>query len=477
MAVRNGFPVIACPVPIWDTFGPCCRSSRGLRAVPLPRPQTVFEPTIQDFVQSREAHTFTVLCGPNNSGKTYLLKMLCQHFNGKQCHFCGCSRFFTLRELGSGVVEPNYIQSLQNHFMNSMGRPDEQNENGDFNHHGLEPILRGLTNSQRSNLFGIFKDLIGNDISLQHVVRDNEMTQMYVEIDGEPMHWGSTGTRLIVTLLGTCFDTRIHYLFIDEPEMGLSPKIQTIIGRLFSDETARQTYMPHLKGLYIATHSHLFLDRKVYGNNFIVTKLHNNDVGIIRTEKVEGVSQFNQLQFNLLGNDVESLFMPSAIVIVEGKSDQLYLGKLISLRIPDRKITVMPAGGEGEVEKKAHTLREAFGDIRETFYHSKMFPILDVRNGLSRRKIAGMGIKEENITVWSKNGTEHLYPKAILRDIFHCDDAMLNAADLEADPIELCGVRKTKVQLAELVCSKLTAETELPAELAGLLSKLIEATK
>jgi AAA domain, putative AbiEii toxin, Type IV TA system len=353
-----------------------------------------------------------------------------------------------------------------------MDRPDHESENFDNVSYGLEQIIRALDDEGRNKLFDMFRELVGNTISIQHTTRGNSMTPFYVEIDGEPLHYGSTGTRLLLTLLGCCFDSRLTYLFIDEPELGLSPKIQSIVAHLFIDPDMRAQYMPHLKGLFITTHSHLFLDRTIT-NNFIVTK----EAGVIRSRQVTTIGEFHELQFNLLGNDLESLFMPSAIVIVEGITDQKFLSRLISLHIPKRKITVVRGGGDGELGTKLHTLREAFGELDRSPYHDRVFGLLDKTNSVRKSKLAGIGIKEANIIVLSKNGMEHYCPKVIMKQIFSCDDNTLDGMNVESSDVIINGRRKPKTALAEEVCSQLTATSELHPEIKGLIEKLTEATK
>lgn len=437
------------------------------------RPSIVFSPPVNEFFQQRSSEQLTVLSGPNNSGKSYLLKHLC-NAAGDGSHFFGCSRFFTLKELSTSEGRPNYMTELKTNFMNHFFNPKEHErmENSEHNFHGLEQIIRGLNNSERSLLFKLFKELIGNEISLKHTTHDNEMTPLYVDVDGESLQFGSTGTRLLLTLLGTCFDTRFKYLFLDEPELGLSPRIQATIGRFFTDESERRKYMPHLKGIYIATHSHLFLDRRKISNNFIVTKNGKT----IASEQVQSISQFHQLQFTLLGNDLEAIFLPSAIVIVEGKTEQLFLKKLFSLHLPNRKVTVVLAGGDGELEKKLHTLREAFGELERSPYHTRLFLVFDSTNSAKIKRIIGKGVQDSNVVVWSKNGIEFYYPAELLKRIFSCGDDDLQRIDTAANAVDINGIRKSKSELAELVCSQITKDDQLDAELQRLLEMIDRET-
>jgi len=432
-------------------------------------PSITFIPSIQELLQSRSKNGLTILSGPNNSGKSYLLKQLCRTFK-TGAHFFGCNRFFHIRELQTTSPDEQYLQNMWRSYENQFAPNAPNTEN---NSHNLEEVLRGLNDRQRDTLFGLFKELIGSTISLQHTIRDNVMTPFYVDVDGESLAYGSTGTRLLLTLLGTCFDERFDRLFIDEPELGLSPKIQSIIGLFFSDLDKRAKYMPHLKSVYIATHSHLFLDRSDIRNNFIVEKQDKS----IHATNVSSVSQFHQLQFNLLGNDLESIFMPSAIVIVEGKTDQMFLRHVFSLKLSDRKITVVLGGSDGETEKKLHTLREAFGDLRRSPYHDRTFVLLDARNSVKRNRIIEMGIDEKNVWTWSKNGIEFYYPREIMTSIFVCGDSQIAEMDCDDDVIMINGVRRTKTHLAVEVCARVVQESCLNEELLALLTRLDLVTR
>ena len=231
-------------------------------------------------------------------------------------------------------------------------------------------------------------------------------------MDGENLRYGSSGTRLLLTLLGILLDERFSVILIDEPEIGLSPTIQAALARFLYNSEQRKQLCPHLRQIYIATHSHLFLDRADFSNNHVVTKAG----GTISIKQVESVGDLHQLQFNLLGNTLEALYLPSALVVVEGTTDHRYLERVIGLAQPDRRVTVIPS--QGNVKRKVHELRETLGDLWLSPFRSRLFVVLDSTHqpGLTA-DLKNLGVQAENVITWDRNGIEYVYPPEILREI------------------------------------------------------------
>lgn len=312
----------------------------------------------------------------------------------------------------------------------------------------LEQTITGLKNRQRNVLFRFCQEFLGSTISLKSADPENEFSSYYIDIDGENLSQSSTGTRLLLTLLGICLDSQYHTILIDEPELGLSPKIQSVVSRLLYDPQQRQEHFPHLRQLYVATHSHLLLDRKVLSNNFIVARRENT----ASVEQVRSIVQFHQLQFNMLGNDLESLFLPAAILIVEGPSDISFLSRLLQIRIPDRNITIVSAHGDAVLEK-LNVIKALFGDLDKSPYANRVCVLLDRQQSVKLGRLKNM-IPERNVVVWPKNGIEYYYPESIVAQAFCCDPSELSMCKFESDPIEFNHVRKTKKELAQFVADR-----------------------
>jgi hypothetical protein len=193
--------------------------------------------------------------------------------------------------------------------------------------------------------------------------------------------------------------------------------------------------------------------------------------------QVRSVSALHQLQFNMLGNELESLFMPSAIVIVEGESDATFLTKVVQLYIPDRRVAIVCAHGEGEVKNKLNFFREAFGDIASSLYRDRLFVVFDKRISSRLGRIEGQGVLKENLVILSKNGIEHFYPPELVAAAFACDVTELSRANLEGDPIDFHGLRYTKKDMGKFVADKLTAAHVLHAEIQNFIDRLARACK
>jgi predicted ATPase len=419
-----------------------------------------FVPSLQLFGQARNQSPLTVLAGPNNSGKSLTLRSL-KYTLGKTAYFVGTNRFYHVYHFTSGIREPNELDQLESTFHSHF---NDERHNYEQNAFDLSRIIIGLSDTRRTELFALCGELIGNNFSLKKVDEQNDLSPRYIDMDGQNLSVGSTGTRLLLTLLGLCMDDRFTSILIDEPELGLSPKVQTALAAFFQDQGERKKYFPNLERVYLATHSHLFLARADITSNYVVTK-----EGIrINLTRVQDINDFHRLQFNLLGNAFESMFFPSAIIVVEGKTDHAYIDRVSQLHFRGRRVTVIP--GAGDVKKKIYGLREAFGEFDKSPFRSRLFVVLDKAHqpGLVD-ELANLGILPGNIVVWPKNGIEYYYPPDILASIFACAPDQLNGLTVTGDLVSLNGINKTKNELVTEVLRHIDGTTSLPQEFSDRL--------
>jgi predicted ATPase len=438
--------------------------SPGIPYSMIARFEVEFFPTVEDFRAARAGKPVTVLSGPNNGGKTLLLKHLFS-LVGHGGYLVGCNRFSHVDVLNSRQREQHEHRRYYENFMNNFERSHQNTEDNELK---LDQVLTGLKDRQRSKLFATAEALIGNKFVMMRTDPENEFSPFHVIMDGENLRYGSSGTRLFLTILGILLDERFSTLLIDEPEIGLSPRLQARLARFLYDSAERAAFCPHLKHLFIATHSHIFLDRSAYANNFVVTKKDK----LISSRQVQTASDLHELQFNMLGNDLELLYLPSAIVIVEGNTDALFGSKTVGYHVPRRKVAFVCAHGEGEVLKKINYFKESFGDLASSPYRDRLFVLYDKQISTSLTRIENAGVPRHNIVVLSKNGIEHYYPPALVCEAFHCNEADVSNIPLGRDPVDHNGHRYSKNDLAKFVVQRLTDAHPIHPEINAFLGKL-----
>jgi hypothetical protein len=380
---------------------------------------------------------------------------------GKTAYFVGTNRFYHVYHLSTGLRDSNELDQFESNFHSHFNDDSHNHEHNVFD---LGRILQGLKDARRDQLFEICGALIGSTFSLQKVEAGNDLSPRYIDMDGQNLSVGSTGTRLLMTVLGLCMDDRFNTILIDEPELGLSPRVQAALSDFFQNPVQRAKYFPHLKRVFVASHSNLFLARADITSNYIVIKEGKR----ISLNRVQTIQEFHKLQFNLLGNTLESMFFPSAIVIVEGKTDFAYLDRVIGTRLAGRRVTVVSSGGD--VKKRVYSLKETLGDFERSPFRSRVFVVLDKvhQPGLSD-ELQRLGVLASNIVIWPKNGIEYFYPPAVMQALFSCSTEQLTDLQIAGDVITLNGISKTKNDLATEVVKQLSEATSYPGELESQL--------
>lgn len=423
-----------------------------------------FNPEPDAFLAARKDKLTTVLSGPNNGGKSFFLKHL-YSFVGHDGYLLACNRFSQVDTLNSRA-RPEYEHV--EHYRNFISNFELSRINTEDNNLKLDQILTGLKDAARRKLFDVAQRLIGNAFDMVHTDPENSFSPFQVTMDGQNLRYGSSGTRLLLTLLGTLLDERFSTLLLDEPEIGLSPRIQAQLAGFLYNAADRAEFCPHLKQLYIATHSHIFLDRSAYSNNFVVTKKDK----LISARQLNTVADLHEVQFNMLGNDLEMLYLPAAIVIVEGESDALYGMKAVGFHVPRRKVAFVRAHGDGEVLKKINYFKESFGNLASSPYRDRLFVLYDQKISTSLTRIENAGVRRDNIVVLTKNGIEHYYPPALVAEAFHCAEPEVASIPLGHDPADYNGHRYSKIDLAKFVVERLTATHPVHPEINAFLAKL-----
>lgn len=419
-----------------------------------------FNPTLDELLEIQRDRKVTVLTGYNNSGKSAYLKKMAEK---ERVLYLGPNRFYSFHFMSLFNNDDNELNNFRNNMINQI---HSQYSNFESSFYDTNRALTRLTNERRQKLFEVFEDLFGVRISVKAEFEDNDFSNRYVDIDGDSLSVTSSGTRLFLGMLAALMDERFQTVALDEPELGLSPVLQAklaplIIARLRDDEL-----FPHNPHFLITTHSHTFLDKYQPSNNFVVSRSGNE----ISARRCNNKQEIVDIHFRLLGNDLSNLYLPDAIIFVEGETDKIYLQRVLHHFFPNFKIVVESCGGD--IAARLNSLSGALGDIQTGPYRSRTFVVVDsvMQSGLIRL-VAKLGIPEQNVVKWNGNGIEYVYPPALLGAIFGAKVENTSELIIDGDRVGAHGVTKTKMELAYALTALINSTTEFPEE---ILTKLVD---
>jgi len=401
---------------------------------------------------------YAVLVGRNNCGKTYILKTLTQEL-GLNASYLGPARYQNFNLLGNFAPNRARKQQRYNEFIN-LWRQLQNMDNSPMN---LQQAISELSDARRSSLREIVNLLLGTDIEILQTVPNNSMSQKYISAGGQNLSFSSSGFRLIATLITSLLDEEYNTFLIDEPELGISPEAQGILADFLFDRAHRAKYFAHVRTLIFATHSSIFLDREVIANNFMVEKKGDE----ITVTQVESQVDFNRIHFFLLGNRLDTLYLPSLILLVEGKSDHAFVQRVLAIRFPNQQFSVISANSDSRMKDILHTARSLLSDIQRSPYHERIVAVVDAVHGQDlRQTLVSMGMLADNIVVWSENGIEYVYPPSILHEIYGAGGQLA----IDGDQVRRNGLSYSKADLANRVCARVTLTTPMSAEFERFLS-------
>lgn len=429
------------------------------------RPGTKITDSSQDALQQLRESEYSVLVGRNNCGKSFLLKTLTSQW-GAKASYLGPARYQNFNLLGYFTPNRNRVNERWNTFSREWGNQQQNVDNSPVN---LQQGIAELSDKQRDNLREIVKLLLGVDLQIRHTVEGNSMSQQYISCGGHNISYTSSGFRLIMTLLTSLLDDGNDTFLIDEPELGISPEAQGILADFIFDREHRQKYFSHIKTIILATHSTIFLDRQHISNNFRVEKAGDE----ISLKRVETQNDFNQIHFFLLGNRFETLYLPSSIVLVEGKCDLKFIERVFAVRYPNSQISVVSANSDARIKEVLNIAKGLLTDIQKSPYRDRIFVVLDSVHGATLpREISEMGIASDNIIIWEKNGIEYYYPPTIIEHIYG------DGTEIEIlnDTVSRNGITYSKNVLADKVVSTLQSNTPMHPIFQEKLLDRIEKT-
>lgn len=424
-----------------------------------------YEGISKDDFFGQESGGISILSGTNNCGKSLVLKLLFAHF-GEESFLCGTNRYYDMTVFPQYNSDKNYVRQMW----------QAANKNIDHALHNMEPVVmpfqeiftRLKDDPEREDLYQIASDLLGEPVVLEYESPGNSLSNSFLTINGTPLAKCSSGSRMLVHLLSILLYRGFRYVLIDEPELGLTPRIQNDLQHLIYDEPNRKRYMSHLQHVYIATHSHIFLNRRRVSDNYLVTR-ENKEVIV---KRLTSDPEFMNLQFRQLGNSFEQLQLPSGFVIVEGESDYRYMDRLFRLNLKNHRIHIVQANNDSQVSTKVHLLFDVIGPLQTSPYRDRVFVILDeTHTPTLRSKLESMGLKSDNIIIWEKNGIEFYYPISILRVLFNDEEMKHSDLVINEDVVSHNDINKKKMELCTEVLKRINGEEELEFELEVALKK------
>ena len=427
------------------------------------KPATSFTEEAAEALERIKQSEYSVLVGRNNCGKSFLLKTLTQQF-GQEASYLGPARYQNFNILGYYTPNRNRKQQKWQQFLQQWQKEQQNFDSSPIN---LQQAIAELADDQRAVLFEIVDLLLGTKLEILHTADDNSMSQKYISSDGHNISYASSGFRLIMTLVTSLLDTEYETYLIDEPELGISPEAQGILADFLFDRSHREKYFPHVKTLIFATHSTIFLDRQHIQNNYSMTK--SGDV--IDIKQTQTLADFNNINFFLLGNRLEALYLPTCIVLTEGKCDHAYLTKALETRFPALQLSIINANSDSRMKEIVNLAGSIFTDLQKSPYRTRIIAVLDQVHGADViPTLQKAGIPAENIIEWSKNGIEYAYPDSVLDQIFGAGAEI----EIEDDLVRRNGVEYKKWELCQKVVSKLSDATTYPDEVVDKLFAVVE---
>lgn len=416
----------------------------------------------QEFFDRSDSQ-ISILSGSNNTGKSLILKQLFEKF-GDSAHFCGTNRYYEMEYFPVYNEDPNYKRNILKHIKAQINEPRFNRDPIMMTFHDV--FIR-LTDDERNQVYRTCTQCLGETVQLDYVSPGNSMSNSFLKIGDTPIAKCSSGSRMLIHLVSILFSKRFEYVLVDEPELGLTPRIQDAIQSLLFSNPA--STFPHLKHIYIATHSHIFLNRNRVSDNFLIKRNKKK----IRIKRLLSYPEFVDLQFNQLGNSFHQLQLPTGFVIIEGKTDGKYIKRLLQIKYPNNRINFTVANGDGEVKNKLYRLLDVIGDIDTSPYNGRILVLVDgVHSPTLVSDLSKMGLNRKGIIEWKENGIEYYYPLSILRTIFKDESLVTSNMNMDKDRISHNGIEKTKNDLCEEVLNRLTGQEELPQEVCEFLSHI-----
>jgi len=358
-----------------------------------------------------------VLTGANNSGKSAILQYLNIHSELRnQADYVSPRRFDLSNEVAIALNTDQELLSMWNQrkdgnpTITELTAPDPIRE------------LLSLPNTARAKIKEWHNRYFG-ELNVERSKTDNEFAPARITIDGRLASQQGSGSRAVLSVLCSLLHPSREIILVDEPEIGIEPQVQKKLADLIRRVAKGTDDLPK-KRIYIATHSHLFLDKIDLGNNWVVTKGVDGKAGLAQIKTPE---ELHSTIYRLLGNSPEDLFFPDNLLIVEGPSDEIFWRRVFALTGAGG-VAVHYADGETNVS----TALPAIEQMLKTqayipWYRDRLCVAVDSSVPASRIDEWRKHLVDDGTRVRAlgQNGIEYYYPPSIMREVTGLDDAAL----------------------------------------------------
>lgn len=288
---------------------------------------------------------FTIFFGQNNSGKTAFLNWIAENHTDF-CNYVAMDEFsFLFADKSIGVSED--VKNLREQALATLYSKLKKSQNND-------------------KIFNYFKDLTTIKVEFVKPKKQTGKGHFLVESNGKMKRrnvykLGNAFVAILAVLVELLWNDR-PVLLIDEPEMSLHASLQKKLFSVFKDIAEKDG-----KQVFLATHSHLFLDRSNPLNNYKISL----NTGRKEIHQLKNFTDVVVAIYQLLGNTPDDLLLPNNFIIVEGPSDKIFLvhlmKKFFSKQLVDKHIIVQPAHGDlsnRQINTTMHHLDQFFSILR-----------------------------------------------------------------------------------------------------------------
>lgn len=413
-----------------------------------------------------------IFTGPNNSGKSALLQYLNIHSEIRNsCDYISPRRFDVSNEVAIALNSDRELEMLWNQrkqyndAVAELTAPDPIRE------------LVSLPDDARRRIIEWHNRYFG-ELKVERSDPCNQFSPPRITIDGKLASQQGSGSRAVLSVLCALLHPKREIILIDEPEIGIEPQVQKRLADLIRRVSQGTDGLPK-KQVFLATHSHLFLDRATLSNNYVVTKGID---GFASLRQIQTPEELHSLVYHLLGNSPEDLFFPDNILVVEGPSDQVFFRRLLEVS-RSGGIAVHYADGEGNIGRALPAIEQMLKtQTYIPWYRDRLCVLVDssVDEERLREWREFLGDNGKRVRKLSKNGIEYFYPKSIMTSVCEVAEAELDAQIAQFLNGIRSGARTTtlgsfagsKRDLAKLVAEQLGPENidELDEEIGEILA-------